>query len=405
MPAPRLLLLSFYYPPDLSACSFRSGALVQALRAADPSLLIDVVTTLPNRYESFTHEAPADESADGVTVHRIALPTHQSGMVDQAHAFVHYARAAARIAEREPYDLVYATSSRLMTAALGARLARRLRAPLYLDIRDIFVDTIRDVLSGPRAAPLLPFLSALERWTVRRAAHVNLVSRGFEPWFTARYPAQRFTYFTNGVDDAFLEPLPDGSPREDRAPIRVLYAGNIGEGQGLHHILPPLAKRLEGKAVFRVIGDGGRRAQLQSALAAAGVSNVELRAPMPRHELQHEYAEATVLFLHLNDYAAFEKVLPSKIFECAGTGRPMWAGVAGYSAAFLRAEVENAAVFAPCDVEGALSALGTLTLRNAPRRTFVERFARARIMREMAATILGAMQRAPAPERAAETAS
>jgi glycosyltransferase involved in cell wall biosynthesis len=236
---------------------------------------------------------------------------------------------------------------------------------------------------------------------VRRAAHVNLVSRGFAPWFTARYPGQRFSYFTNGVDDAFLEPLPDGRARAEGAPIRVLYAGNIGEGQGLHRILPPLAKRLEGRAEFRVIGDGGRRAQLQSALAAAGVRNVELRAPMPRHELQREYADATVLFLHLNDYAAFERVLPSKIFECAATGRPIWAGVAGHAAAFLRAEVENVAVFAPCDVEGALGALETLALRNAPRNAFGQRFGRARIMRKMATTVCATMQDAPAGVAAA----
>ena len=33
-----------------------------------------------------------------------------------------------------------------MTAALGAWIARRKRARLYLDIRDIFVDTIGDML-------------------------------------------------------------------------------------------------------------------------------------------------------------------------------------------------------------------------------------------------------------------
>jgi len=32
--------------------------------------------------------------------------------------------------------------------------------------------------------------------------------------------------------------------------------------------------------------------------------------------------DADVLFLHLNAYKAFEKVLPSKIFEYAATGRP-----------------------------------------------------------------------------------
>ena len=50
----RILLLSFYYPPDLSAGSFRAAALVKALtQAGSTGLTIDVLTTVPNRYKSF----------------------------------------------------------------------------------------------------------------------------------------------------------------------------------------------------------------------------------------------------------------------------------------------------------------------------------------------------------------
>jgi len=59
------------------------------------------------------------------------------------------------------------------------------------------------------------------------------------------------------------------------------------------------------------------------------------------------------LFLHLNAHAAFEKVLPSKIFEYAH-GKPIWAGVAGHAARFIASEVPNAAVFAPCNVPDAI---------------------------------------------------
>jgi hypothetical protein len=45
----RLLVLSFYYQPDLGAGSFRTTALVRALREHTPSTMVDVVTTLPNR--------------------------------------------------------------------------------------------------------------------------------------------------------------------------------------------------------------------------------------------------------------------------------------------------------------------------------------------------------------------
>lgn len=384
--APRILILTFYHPPDLAAGSFRVAALIRALRAAAPAVGIDVITTLPNRYRGFAADAPQHETHDGVSVTRIALPPHASGMADQARAFLAFAREASRLARAQRHDLVFATSSRLMTAALGARLAGRDDVPLYLDLRDIFVDTITEVLGGARGRLLAPALSALERWTVRRAARVNLISRGFAGWFTTRYPGRAFSYFTNGVD---VEVIPPPRPERARAagtPVRVLYAGNIGEGQGLHHVLPALARRLAGRAEFRVVGDGGRREPL--AAAVAGMANVTLQPPMSREALRAEYERADVLFLHLNDLRAFHKVLPSKVFEYAATGKPLWAGVAGHAATFITEEVTNAAVFAPCDVEGALEAFGRLELRDRARPEFIARHARARIMAEMAADVL-----------------
>lgn len=381
-----LLLVSFYFRPDLSAGSFRATALVQALQQLRPDFRIRVLTTLPNRYRSFSADAAELETAGNLTVERIRMPAHRSGMVDQARSFTHFAREVRRRTRGAKPSCVLATSSRLMTAALGASLARRASAPLVLDIRDIFVDTIGDVLRGPIRTPMLPLLSALERWAVRPATLLNLVSRGFEPWFRARYPNTRLTFYSNGVDDEFLAPA--ARQRATGGPTRITYAGNLGEGQGLEHIVPPLALCLGPSAEIRVIGDGGRRTQLAAAIAASGAQNVEMLDPMPRDALIREYADSDVLFLHLNAYDAFTKVLPSKIFEYGASQRPILAGVAGYAARFLRDEVVNAAVFNPCDVDGAVAAFSSLRLTATPRREFIERFARGNIMKAFATDVL-----------------
>ncbi len=200
----RILILSFYYQPDLCAGSFRTTPLVAALRERVPAgTHLDVVTTLPNRYHTFTQEAAEIESSDGTEIRRIKLPSHRSDMRGQSSAFLHFARRALAITADRHYDLVFATSSRLMTAALGAWIAKRKRAPLYLDIRDIFVDTIRDVLPRPAAWPIGHFFSLVESWTVRRAARINLVSRGFEDYFRSRYGDCSLAWFTNASTMSF----------------------------------------------------------------------------------------------------------------------------------------------------------------------------------------------------------
>lgn len=385
----RILVLSFYYRPDLCAGSFRMTPLVAALRErAPPGTQIDVVTTLPNRYSTFSQEAAETELQDGLEIRRIKLPSHRSDMRNQARAFLHFARAALALTRPRRYDLVFATSSRLMTASLGALIARRQGAPLYLDLRDIFVDTIRDVLPASVSRPLGLCFSIVESWTVRRANRLNLVSRGFEGYFRARYGNRSFSWFTNGIDDEFLAAAPTQvtAPRAGR--VTILYAGNIGEGQQLHEIVPQLARELGARARIVVIGDGGRREALVAAITRAGVDNVELRPPMQRAALLEAYREADVLFLHLGAHAAFEKVLPSKLFEYAALGKPVLAGVAGYAARFVREEIDNAAVFPPCDAPAAVAAFDSLRLVSGPRPEFVAKYARANIVRAMADDVL-----------------
>jgi glycosyltransferase involved in cell wall biosynthesis len=382
----RILLLSFFYPPDLSAGSFRAKALVDALceRAAG-EVDIEVMTTQPNRYHSHASEALAVEERGCVRIRRIQLPAHKSGFVDQAKAFAAFALQANRVAREGRYDVVVATSSRLMTAVLGSWIARRQRARLYLDIRDIFVENLRELFTAPFGRPLAFGFGALERWAIGQAEKVNLVTAGFLGYFQPRYPKQRFSLYSNGVDDDFLDfPVAAYVDKATGKPLRILYAGNIGDGQGLHLIIPALAQRLGAQAHFCIVGAGGRLEALRDAVAGGDLNNVELIPPVQRERLLEMYEQADVLFLHLNDFSAFRRVLPSKLFEYAATGKPVLAGVAGFAADFVRTELTNAEVFAPCDVGDAIVAMERLSLEPKARPEFVERFSRRRIMGAMA---------------------
>lgn len=386
----RILFLSFFYPPDLSAGSFRSAALVKALRLhGGEQLHLDVITTQPNRYSSFIQDADICEEHAGLHIRRLVLPANKGGLLGQAWSFLHFALGAYRFTRGKNYDAVFATSSRLMTAALGAFLAAGKCAKLYLDIRDIFVETLAGVFNSSIWRPVVWTFSMLERWVIRRATVINLVSPGFLSYFQSRYPKKRFAFYSNGVDAEFTKPLAcTERTRAKGEPLRVLYAGNIGDGQGLHLILPALAERLRGRVRFQVIGDGRHSGTLRQALSLRQLDNVELLAPVSRQQIKIFYEQADVLFLHLNDVKAFKRVLPSKLFEYAASGKPIWAGVSGFSNDFIAKEVANAAVFPSCDVACAIEALEAVQLASVDRGKFVERYARERIMEEMAREIL-----------------
>ena len=141
----KLLFLSFYFEPDLSAGSYRASSLLKHL--SNKNLNITIISTMPNRYSSFLRKAESLENKNNTRIYRLELPPHKSGMVDQAKAFIAFYKKAMKIIKKEKYDAVYATSSRLFTAYLGAVVSKKMNIPLYLDIRDIFLDTIKDILA------------------------------------------------------------------------------------------------------------------------------------------------------------------------------------------------------------------------------------------------------------------
>jgi len=383
----KILYLTFYFEPDLCAGSFRNSPLVKELsNLLDLNGQIHVVTTMPNRYNSFDEHAKSHETIGNIEVNRIKLPSHKSGLIDQSLAFKYYFFETLKLIKSKDYDLVFASSSRLFTAFLGSIISRRKNIPYYIDVRDIFVDTMNDVYKNLLLKyPVLLFLKGIEKYTFKQASHINLISEGFKSYFK-KFKHISFSYFTNGIDPEFLNfPVSESIPNEE---FIITYAGNIGEGQGLHKIIPEAAKLLGSKYKFRIIGDGGMKNELEEQLKKEKINNVEIIPPTNRKGLISYYHSTHFLFLHLNDYKAFKKVLPSKIFEYGSTDKPIIAGVSGFAAEFIENNLTNYILFPPGDAKGFVLLLKNYTFEYTERIEFQKRFARSNINMEMAKSII-----------------
>ncbi len=380
----KILILSFYYKPDLCAGSFRSEAFIKALiekiKKADT---IEILTTQPNRYHSYEKEAINEEIIGNVNIKRFSIPTHKSGILDQSRSFYSYYKQCIQYTKKKKYDIIYATSSRLFTAYLGYRIAKKKNLSLYLDIRDIFIDTIQSIFAGSKFKFFIPFLflKYIEKKTFRYAEKINLVSKGFKSYFESIVTTDKLSYYSNGIDNDFIDvdffKVHTGNEKI------ITYAGNIGEGQGLENIVPEIARYLGKNYKIRIFGDGGRKKTLQEELIKNKINNVELYVPVSRAELLLFYKETDYLFLHLNNYKAFEKVLPSKIFEYGATGKPVIAGVSGYAEEFIQQYLSNWLVFKPVNFNDFKNKFQSFNFHIANNQDFIDKFKRGNIMNLM----------------------
>ena len=391
----KILIISFFYYPDLSAGSFRTKALTDSLLdKSDEIENIMVVTSQPNRYLNYKIEAKNDINKNNFHIYRIKVPRIGSGKIQQIIVHLIFFLKALQIIKGKDFDIIYVTSAKLLTAFLGSLISKYMNKPLYIDFRDIFYDVMQDTGNKFINFFILPIINLLERITVKQASKINLVSEGFKEYFKNKYPDKEYSFFTNGIDKEFIhsEKLKchDISIKKK---LIVLYAGNIGVGQGLEKIIPKLAVKLEDKVNFRIIGSGASINKLKKNIAVLNCRNIQILSPKNREEIREEYRCADILFLHLNNYPAFKKVIPSKIFEYASTGKPIWAGVSGYTKSFLDNEVINSWTFNPSDLNSALLKFNEIKDSWSDRTAFISKYDRKRIQQQLVQDIVLTVKR------------
>ncbi|SVD26655.1 uncharacterized protein METZ01_LOCUS379509, partial [marine metagenome] len=206
-----------------------------------------VITTHPNRYASYKVAASNIKLDGRVTIHRIALPNHQSGMLSQSRAFFTYAISAYRLCRKLNPSFLIGTTGRLMTGVLTGVSAHKIGCRYFIDLRDIFSEAISDLFSQKNqilGGVFKTVFSFLERKLFNNAAGVNVVSEGFYEYFQKEgIDISNWSFFPNGVDQEFIN-LATTKDVASKKVKTILYAGNIGSGQGLDIVLPGIAKKL-----------------------------------------------------------------------------------------------------------------------------------------------------------------
>ena len=89
------------------------------------------------------------------------------------------------------------------------------------------------------------------------------------------------------------------------------------------------------------------------------------------------------MFLHLGDNSAFEKVLPSKLFEYSTLNKPIWAGVEGFAKKFIKQEIDKCYLFQPCNLKSAENAFKKIKFEKVNRSKFITKYRRRDISVEI----------------------
>ncbi len=340
----KLLIYGLNFWPELTGVGKYSGEMAAWLSTCGHE--VEVVTA-PPYYPEWAVHAPYSAArwtvetwhpdgvggpAGAVAIHR--CPIWVPRRVGTLSRLLHLASFAlssltsvAALVWRRP-DVMLVVAPTLMTAVAASFLARWRGVPVWLHVQDFEVDAMFSLVRGDGASSSLWRRAALgfEQGLLRRFDRVSTISpRMLERLLAKGVMPARAVLFPNWVDLAAVHPMPPGANHFRRqwadvgAPLIVLYAGNMGEKQGLELLLAA-ARVLRGDAAFQFVlaGEGSARARLQAA--AADLPNVRWLGLQPSHLLNELLNAADIHVLPQRADAA-DLVMPSKLTGMLASGR------------------------------------------------------------------------------------
>jgi len=336
-----IVYVSQYYPPEMGAPAARVSAFARRWAAMGHD--VTVVTTFPNHPTGVIPPAYRGrlrmmEDDHGVRVVRTFLyAAANKGIVKRGLCYASFALSSILqgYGPTGRPDVVIATSPQFLVTLSGWTLSRLKGVPLVTEIRDLWPDSIVAVGAFPATSLLVRGLSVLERFVYRQSDLVISVTRSFVPLLKER-GARRVTFISNGADPAVF------AHAVDRASVRARYGwgdrfvssfvGTLGMAHGLDTVLDAAEILRDRKDVaFWLVGEGARRAELESEARRRRLDNVRFEGQVPREAIPEVLAASDAAMVLLRPDPLFETVLPSKMFEAMAAACPVILGVRGES--------------------------------------------------------------------------
>jgi glycosyltransferase involved in cell wall biosynthesis len=334
----RLLFVTHYFHPEVGAPQTRILETARLFQRRGHQ--VTVLTGLPNYPDGVIPPAyrrlAMREDIDGISVVRTPIyPAPNRGFGRRLMNHLSFALSSVAGAPAcGAADAVIAETPPLFTAVSAVAIARLKRAPLVLNVSDLWPESAVQLglLSNPNA---IRAAELLERFSYDHAKVICVPTPGMRTILLRRgLPPEKVMHLPNAVDvDRFAAAV-------DSAPVRgrVIYSGTVGLAQGVGALVEAAAllKEDANRPEILIVGDGAERADLARRAAEQGLDNVHFAGRVDRDSVQALIGSAEAAVVSLRDLPLFEDALPTKLLEYMASARPVVAAASGQVARLVR---------------------------------------------------------------------
>lgn len=328
-----LLIINQYAIPPTQAGITRHYMLARELYRLGHNVTI-VASSFDHVTRRETRLSPGEwyrvETIDGIRFLWMRAPPYQGNTLARVRNMLIFAATVWRgvgLESLEELDAIIGSSPHLFGALAAERVARRLKVPFVLEVRDLWPQSLVELGQFRKRHPVVVALAMIEKHLYRRARRIvtllprsidHIVSRGGDP--------EKITWIPNGVDlEANME---SGDHHEAESKFVVMYAGTHGLANALDSVLDAAALLQNETGLenveLRLVGDGPDKKRLQQRVNDESIHNVVFERPVPKNTVATKLASADAFIVTLRDIELYRHGTSlNKIYDYLAAGRPV----------------------------------------------------------------------------------
>ncbi|TSA12968.1 MAG: glycosyltransferase WbuB [Deltaproteobacteria bacterium] len=360
----RILIVSQYYYPDVTAAAFRIKETADILSSKGHQ--ISVITAKPHK-----GIINSSQKIDDANVEVIRLPIIKYYGKGKWNYLAHYASFMLNalfcytVRFGRKYDFVYATSPPLPVGLAGFLMSAIQGSQFILDIRDIWPDSAVAAGQLNKNSKLYKFGKLIEQWLYQKSDLITCVSMPMAEYIKGFTKIDKVVVIYNGVPNQYLhnESYLNENNQDlfQDNKINITYLGNMGYVQNLQVVLEA-AKQIQDElpeVVLYLIGDGIEKTKLEKFRKANLLDNVVIVGPVAKEQAMQLMRKSSALFFQLKDDMVMEKTVPSKVFDYMTAGKPILFGIKGEGKMILE-QVKGNIYYQPDSAESFINAVRKL---------------------------------------------
>lgn len=332
-----ILFLTDNFPPESNAPANRTYE--HALEWINKGANVTVITCVPNfpkgkTFAGYKNKIYQKEEMDGITVIRVwSYMSLNSGVLRRTLDYVSYAVMAFFASLSVKTDVIVATSPQFFTAIAGYFSALFKRKPWIMEVRDLWPESIKAV-DAIKHERIINFLEKIELFLYRKADRIVVVTDAFKENISRRGISKaKIEVVKNGVVLRNYPALPKSKTLLEKHGLEgkfvIGYLGTHGLAHKLDFILDS-AKVIKDKDIhFVFVGSGANKENLLRQKEELQLTNVSMLPSVSKAETKKYISIFDAALVPLRKNETFKTVIPSKIFENAAMGKPIFLGIEG----------------------------------------------------------------------------